>query len=171
MFELENLLPQAEAAYRSALAADEKLLVAAARLAVVLMNQRRDADAIEVASRALVHDPGYVFPSLVRERPLSLWSVLGDAYRLSGNLTAASALYRQAARVEPGGSFGSRHAATAMLGVGDLDGATELEGSDAKGILGLLRVAQSRDEDLPAVREIAQEQFIAAAESSTIGKG
>jgi hypothetical protein len=46
LFELENRLPQADAAYRSAWTSDESLLIAAARLAVVLMKQRRDADAI-----------------------------------------------------------------------------------------------------------------------------
>lgn len=168
LFELENEMPKAEAAYRAAFAHDPNLLATAARLAVVLMNQAKVQEAIVVASGAVARDPDHVIRSLVRQRPLALCSVLGDAYRLAGDLEAASTMYRRAASVEKGGSYGALQAVLIYAAKGDTRSAADMIGkvsSDDLGRLGAIPRLLAEDKPgLPFVREVSRSVQVAAAE-------
>ena len=165
LFEIANELRSAETAYRRAVAVDPELQEAQARLLVVLGKQRRLEEATRIGHELLLRNPNAVFKSLVYEGPLSLCTLLGDLYRLSGKPSVAASMYREGARLEGGAPYAVNQAILSLTQDGQGREAARFAGEHAgtwqsELLASLVRLSQQGDNRLPAIREAA---FLASA--------
>jgi tetratricopeptide (TPR) repeat protein len=159
LYEIANELPSAEIAYRRAVSEDSNLHEAAARLVVVLIKQGQFQEAIEIGNDLFRKAPTAVFKSLVYEGPLSLCTILGDAYRISGNLTVASGFYREAAKLEQGTPYAVSQAVLTMAWSGDAKGIAQLaeeypRANVSERIAAIMRLSRETDERLAIVTHV-----------------
>jgi hypothetical protein len=160
LFEIANELPSAETAYRRALSAEPKLHEAAARLMVVLGNQRRFDEATKIGHELLLAVPDAVFKSLVYEGPLSLCTLLGDLYRLSGRPSIAASMYREGARLEHGTPYAVNQAVITMAQDGRAKEAVQFAAGYSQSwksevLQGIIRLGNETNDLLPIIREVA----------------
>jgi tetratricopeptide (TPR) repeat protein len=168
LFEIANELVSAETAYRRA-ARSSGMEEARARLVVVLLKQRRFEEAIELGSDLFAKDPKAMFESLVYQGPLSICTIMGDAYRLSGNHTLAAGLYREAVRLEANSPYAATQAVVSMALAGEIHHIQEFSRSApvviSERIQSLLRLTKETNPLHPIIQQVARRGNVAAAES------
>ncbi|MEU3563660.1 hypothetical protein [Kitasatospora sp. NPDC006786] len=173
LFEIASELSSSETAYRRALSEDPDLDEAAVRLVIVLTKLRRFGEALELGNRLLMKSPAVVFRSLVYEGPLSLCTVLGDAYRLSDNYTAAAGLYREAAKLEGGTPYSVSQAVVTMALSGQGREIAQFANDHSNASLGeriqsVIRLSQETDGRFAIIQEVAAQANVAASESMRV---
>lgn len=159
LFEISNEISSAEKAYRRSLAIDPESLETHIRLIVVLLKQRRYAEAIDVGNELFLKAPDSIVESLVYRGPLSLCTVLGDAHRLSGDFVTASIFYREAARIEKGAPYSVNQAVICMAAAGEADQVDEFIGKYSTfvgdRVAAVTRLAKEEDPRLATVKQLA----------------
>jgi tetratricopeptide (TPR) repeat protein len=169
LFEIANEIVPAETAYRRAAQRSTGMEEARARLVVVLLKQRRFDEAIELGTDLFSKDPAAVFKSLVYQGPLSMCTIMGDAYRLSGNHTVAAGFYREAVRTEVNSPYAATRAVISMALSGQ---SHEIEAfsRSAPVVMGermqsLIRLSREANRHRPIIEQVARRGDVAGAES------
>src|SRR5262249_34326040 len=134
------------------------------------MKQGHHEEAIQLGNDLFLKDPTKVFKSLVYEGPLSLCSILGDAYRLSGDFAAAAGCYREAAKLEGGTPYAVTQSVVTMALSGQGEGIPDFAASHAEVNLServesIVRLSREDDHRLAMIRQIAARANIAAMEA------
>jgi tetratricopeptide (TPR) repeat protein len=170
LYEIANELASAEVAYRRSLAADPNLHEAAARLSVILSKQHRYEEAIQIGHDLFLKEPTAIFKSLVYQGPLSLCTVLGDAYRLSGNYTVAAGFYREAAMLENNTPYSVSQAVLTMALSGEGNKIAEFASKHAAAgiserISSIVRLSQETDHRQAMIKQVASTANLKMAEA------
>ncbi|WP_330961986.1 tetratricopeptide repeat protein [Photobacterium sp. 53610] len=165
--ETEGDLAYAIRWYERAIGADPELHEARARLALAQIKSSQHESRAHVRQQALENAlklvqsaPKLVFAAVVRRRPLSAWTVLGDAQRAHGNDNAAIEAYSKAIVVEPRDMYAAGHLGTLLLKQGNVDEALkQLNNVDRQnGVFGQIeaavRLAAANPETLISIRNI-----------------
>jgi tetratricopeptide (TPR) repeat protein len=145
--------------YERALGVNPDLHEARCRLAAAQLKNGQKQDAMRTAIEVTSMAPDFVFTALVRGRPISAMSLLGDALRESGYKDEAMDAYRRALNYVPEDMYAAGHYGTLLLQNGNIEEAMEvLKKIDPEnGIFGPVsaaaRLAERDPALLPAIRE------------------
>lgn len=170
LFEIANELGSAETTYRRALAADPASHDAAVRLIIVLAKQRRFDEAIRLGHDLFAKAPTVVFKSLVNQGPLSLCTVLGDVYRLSGDFAVAASFYREAAKLEGATPYAVNQAVLTMALAGEGNNIAHFTAKYPNTYIGeriasVARLAHESDARLAVIKQVAARANVGAMEA------
>jgi tetratricopeptide (TPR) repeat protein len=160
--EVEGDFPLAIKWYRRALGVMPELYEAAARIAAVQIKLHDLPGALSTAIELVRDAPDLVFPALVRRRPLSSWSVLGDTLRLNGQIDAARQAYHRAMISVPHEMYAAGHYGTLLLEAGKFEEAIEVFDTidEANGSFGPIRAAVKASLGDPVLLPTIRDSYI-----------
>lgn len=145
--------------YERALGANPDLHEARCRMAVAQLKNGQKQDALRTAIELTSMAPEFVFTALVRGRPISAMSLLGDAFRESGYTQEAMDAYARALEYVPEDMYAAGHYGTLLFQNGQIEEAMEVfkKIDPENGIFGPVsaaaRLAHRDPGLLPAIRE------------------
>jgi tetratricopeptide (TPR) repeat protein len=128
VYEIDNSLELAADFYARAGGDDVSFDEATARLAIVQLKMRRNERALETASGLIERAPEFTFRSMIKNKPLSALTVLGEALLANGLTEQATAAFRRALALQPGDTQAAARLCLLLVEEGKTDEASKALG-------------------------------------------
>ncbi|GGY26828.1 tetratricopeptide repeat protein [Paludibacterium paludis] len=148
----------AQVCYRDAARKNPGNLEARARLAIAFLKDRNVTKGLTIAMELADRQPDFAFKD-ISGHPVSIMTLLGDAYRAAGDTTQARRAYESALKQQPGDTRAAVFLAQVLAEDGLLDEAADVaansaNGHDAAPFQATLRLLANDPNRMPAIAGI-----------------
>jgi len=162
--EIEQIFPLAKRDYLAILKAYPTALEAQARLALVSLKMGNLAEGLAIARQLVDENKDFRFKD-ISGRPTSALTVLGDAYRLNGDLHQAKRAYQGAIELQPNDSYSAGKLAQILLNENNVNEASALvdrflDDTELESFKTTIRLLNKDVNRLPAIKGVIENRSV-----------